>query len=120
MSELFDIENFFLRKSNNEVQCNQYVYERLCKKIDVVKRVYKFYSADLSTKKSDYEINSDAYLVILTKLISNNELDFKFINTALKLNDILLSKNIINDMDHKKNQSILVNKMRSFFDRDKR
>jgi hypothetical protein len=114
MCELFNVEEFLLINKNNEISKNLYVYDRLCKKIDVVKKIYKFYSIDLSTKKNDKEISSDAYRVILDKLIMYEVADFKILNTALKLNDILKSKKLINVGQHDENKMLLKNKMKIF------
>jgi|SRR5690554_541704 len=116
MQNLFDIESFIFKTAAHiEAPNNYLIIDRLCKKIDVVKSVFKFYTADLSKKQSDEEISTDAYKQLL-KLLSNEAIiDFKFLNSALKLNDILLSKSIINSEEQQHNKELLLSSMPHLF-----
>src|SRR5690554_4180471 len=90
---LLSLEVKILTQEINE--SDYFIIDRLCKKIDVVKRLYRFYSEDISTKKSDKEVSIELYIVFLEALQSEEYSDFKFLNTALKLNDILRARGYI-------------------------
>jgi len=62
--------------------------ERLCKKVDVVKKLYILYKLDLSKRASDSELEVEDYLLVLdvTVKLTKKYRDFKYLNTALKLN----------------------------------
>lgn len=90
---LLSLQSKILTQEINEA--DYFIIDRLCKKIDVVKRLYRFYSEDISTKKSDEEVSIELYIVFLEALQSEKYLDFKFFNTALKLNDILRARGYI-------------------------
>ena len=112
MQNFFDVERFIFKSEKcNELSSDYLIVDRLCKKIDVVKSVFKFYTADLATKKSDDEIGEDTYKLLLKILSNDNILDFKFLNSALKLNDILFSKSIINEEEQALNKEFLLNKI---------
>lgn len=85
------------------------VAERLSKKIDVVKIVYKYYSHDLSKKDSDEEIDSQTYLLLWDYfiLLVRISLDIKFLNSSLKLNDLLMDKKLIKKKRHEGNIKVL-------------
>lgn len=115
MAEIyFDTSKFLInleKKANNqEINDNDYrIIDRLCKKIDVVKRIYNFYSADISTKKSNEEISVRLYMVLLKELQAEKYTDFKFLNSALKLNDILRARGYIELEDSRaRNRKIVV------------
>lgn len=112
MQNLYDIESFIFKSEKcNELSKDYFILDRLCKKIDVVKSVFKFYTADLATKKSDDEIGENAYKSLLKILSNESILDFKFLNSALKLNDILLSKSIISEEEQMRNKEFLLNQI---------
>lgn len=102
MQDYFDTEMFI--KKIGSFDCfhcmgdHFHIFDRLCKKIDVVKKIYKFYTADLSRKCSDEEIEESCYMHLMSYFIlySEETLDLKFINTSFKVNDILLRKGCIN------------------------
>jgi hypothetical protein len=92
----FDVE-FFLSNMANVLELNKedrIIIDRLCKKIDVVKMLFTRYSSNLSKKKSDEEVSPNSYQILFSLLQLENELDYKFLNTAFKINDILLLKNL--------------------------
>jgi hypothetical protein len=108
--EVFDVE-FFILKLNvlhlkkKEVMLENYkTIDRLCKKIDVVKKVYSKYTLDLSKKTTDLELCGAVYKDFLTLLIRYVEHfnDYKFLNSALKLNTILLQRGFINEVEYTK------------------
>lgn len=90
---LLSLQSKILTQEINEG--DYFIIDRLCKKIDVVKRLYRFYSEDISTKKSDEEVSIELYIVFLEALQSEKYSDFKFLNTALKLNDILRARGYV-------------------------
>ena len=99
--ENFDVENFVSK--NDITETDYFILDRICKKIDVVNKVFKFYTLDLAKKMSSEEIELKTYKK-LYKHLTNNELnDFKFINTAYKLNDILKKRNLLCDSEYLKN-----------------
>ena len=109
----FDLEDFLLSDVNFDVfdEKNYRVIDRLCKKIDVVKTLFKFYSNDLSAKKSSDEISSSLYFKMFSILHAEHYLNYKFLNTAFKLNDIFLIKNFIDNKQHSVNVDILSTKL---------
>ena len=115
MENNFDVESFLLSKFDNMVLMENdfFIIDRLCKKIDVVKKVYCFYSQDLAVKKSGQEIGVDAYIVLLELLQITELLDYKFLNSAFKLNDILLSKKYITEEIAKANSKQISVKIES-------
>lgn len=75
------------------------IIDRLCKKVDVVKKVYKVYSSDLSSKLSNEEIEYTSYQELLQLLCSAINLvkDYKFLNTAFKLNELLYERGVLSE-----------------------
>lgn len=62
MIKLFDVENYIFEISKKKYLSDEfYTVDRLCKKIDVVKKVFKFYTSDLSKKQNNDEISDVAY-----------------------------------------------------------
>ena len=115
METLFDVKKFIhyqLGSDNSEKNLNDNVktIERLCKKIDVVNAVYEFYTHNLEKKSSNKEIESIDYdsLLIIVKNYAIEFKDYKFINSALKLNDILHQKQIVSKDVFKENKSELL------------
>lgn len=103
MTDLFDVEQFLADHSAGiAIENHLLLFDRLCKKVDVVKKVFCFYSADLLSKRSDIEISEESYILLLNILISLSKkyIDFKYANSALKLNDILKRKNFLDDQEH--------------------
>ncbi len=72
---------------------NLKLLDRICKKIDVVKSVKKFYTKDFEKTISEEEISNKHYIKLLNILIDTSE--FKTLNSALKLNEILFHLSII-------------------------
>lgn len=109
----FDLEDFLLSDVNINAfdEKNYKIIDRLCKKIDVVKKLHKFYSNDLSVKKSSDEISSELYFKMFSILHADQYLNYKFLNTAFKLNDIFLIKNFIDNKQHSVNVNILTAKL---------
>jgi hypothetical protein len=112
MNEKFKTEQYLTEKSGQNYvifDTDFPIIERLCKKVDVVKKVYQVYTADLSSKRSDEEINHNSYLDLFQLLLSAAELseDYKFLNTALKLNDLLGERGVIDEKQAEKNRGRL-------------
>lgn len=110
--KFFDVENYIFEISKKDCLSDEfYTVDRLCKKIDVVKNVYKFYTSDLSKKQTNDEISNIAYKSLFSVLkdyrIAGLQ-DYKFLNSALKLNDIIFKKNIINKSEFIKNKQDLL------------
>lgn len=96
----FNTGQYLLGLKNNNYKVTKEdhrIIDRLCKKIDVVKKVYSSYLSDMSAKTSETELDSEGYINLLALLMSaaSSLVDFKFLNTALKLNDMLLKKGIV-------------------------
>lgn len=93
MIKLFDVENYIFEISKKDCLSDEfYTVDRLCKKIDVVKNVFKFYTSDLSKKQTNDEISDIAYKSLFSVLKDYRVTglqDYKFLNSALKLNDIM-------------------------------
>ena len=68
--------------------------DKLCKKVDVSKVIFKSYSSDLSKKLSNEAINYDSYNRLACHLVGGFSAthDFKFLNTLLKIMDGILIK----------------------------
>ena len=102
MNSEFDTEQYLLAKRNQNYvidDCDFPIVDRLCKKVDVVKKVYQVYSADLSSKLSNEEIGHNRYQELFELLLSTATLleDYKFLNTALKLNDLLFKRGMLEE-----------------------
>ena len=65
----FNFERYLESYENSEVSLEDYfdevALERLCKKVDVVKKLYTLYSSDLKARKSDKEISKVVILYFL-------------------------------------------------------
>lgn len=87
------------------------IIDRLCKKVDVVKKVYKVYSSDLSSKLSNEEIEYTSYQELLQLLCSAINLvkDYKFLNTAFKLNELLYERGVLSEKQAEDNSCELIN-----------
>jgi hypothetical protein len=105
----FNIESYLTKKCKITYKSEFYIIDRLCKKIDVVKKVYQYYSFDLLKKKSNQEINDISYILLLEYIISKSQLllDYKILNSALNLNQILIKKGIINKQTFNDNSNYL-------------
>lgn len=82
-----ELEN--LREIN---QRNFVILERLCKKIDVTKKVLKIYDKNFLTKEeSQEELGEEEYLMLGEILLfwAKEKRDYKFLNSCLKLADLL-------------------------------
>ena len=81
------------------------IIDRVCKKVDVVKKVYKIYSSNLSSKLSHEEIEYTSYQELLELLCSAIKLlkDYKFLNTAFKLNELLYERGILSKKQAEEN-----------------
>jgi len=82
----------FINKAAKQLDASNYerdykVLDRVCKKIDVVKRVYIKYEGDLSKAKSTEEINVNDYEILLKILLNYSKNDLKYFNSGLKLYD---------------------------------
>jgi hypothetical protein len=99
----FNFERYLESYENSEVSLEDYfdvvALERLCKKVDVVKKLYTLYSPDLKVRRSDKEISNNCYLVFFKALrdYAFKSKDFKYLNTYLKLLEIMKSKNFLSN-----------------------
>ena len=99
----FNFERYLESYENSEVSLEDYfdvvALERLCKKIDVVKKLYTLYSSDLKARKSDKEISKSCYFIFFRALrdYAFKSKDFKYLNTYLKLLEIMESKNFLSN-----------------------
>ena len=103
MTALFDVEKFLADYSSGIAIENQHlIFDRLCKKVDVVKKVFCFYSTDVLSKRSDTEISKESYILLMDSLLllTKEYFDLKYANSACKLNDLLLKKNIFDAQKH--------------------
>ncbi|WP_416826668.1 hypothetical protein [Helicobacter ganmani] len=85
-----ELEN--LREIN---QRNFIILDRLCKKIDVAKRVLKIYDKDFLTKKESQEELSEREYIKLGEILliwAQEKKDWKFLNSVFKLGDLLFSR----------------------------
>ncbi len=89
--------------------------EKICKKIDVVRKIYDQYSSDLSKRESDVEVSIESYQKVMHVLLfaAEKKKDYKFINTAFKLNDILLEHSNISAEGYSANYEVLIELMES-------
>ena len=85
-----ELEN--LREIN---QRNFIILDRLCKKIDVAKRVLKIYDKNFLTKKESQEELSEREYIKLGEILliwAQEKKDWKFLNSVFKLGDLLFSR----------------------------
>jgi len=104
----FDTQQYLIAKRNQNYVIGDSdfpVIDRLCKKVDVVKKVYQVYSADLSSKLSNEEVGHNRYQELFELLLSAATLleDYKFLNTALKLNDLLFKRGMLEEKKAEEN-----------------
>ena len=71
--------------------------EKLCKKIDVVKKIYQVYERDLTQAATCVEISAKNYNLLLRTLgtLAMRYNDLKYLNSALKLQDTLQERGIL-------------------------
>ena len=83
-----ELVNDLNAKSYNKIYI---ILDKLCKKIDVVKKVYTSYEFDLSKATTTKELSKDEYRKLLGVLLffAEEKHDFKFLNSSLKLLDKL-------------------------------
>lgn len=89
----FDIEKFFkTNKAQDVAENNLWVLERLCKKIDVVGRIYTKYTGDLSRCIDATEVSNECLHEIRSFLCYSAKKygDLKIINTLLKLDEMMI------------------------------
>ena len=108
MNNEFETEQYLVEKRRQHyaiLDADFPIIDRLCKKVDVVKKVYQLYSSDLSCKRSDEEIHHNRYVDLFELLLSAAKLlkDYKFLNTALKLNDLLSERGVVDGKKQEKN-----------------
>ncbi len=91
----FSTEHFLhdiYRSMHNELNDEQFkIIDRICKKIDVVKKVSVFYNPDLSKSILDIPIHHKYSIVLIDVLLHYAKIlnDFKFLNSAMKLFDLI-------------------------------
>ena len=87
-----ELEN--LREIN---QRNFIILDRLFKKIDVTKKVLKVYNKNfLAKKESQEELGEEQYLMLGEVLLfwAKEKKDYKFLNSCLKLADLLTERGV--------------------------
>ncbi|RAX56891.1 hypothetical protein CCZ01_08095 [Helicobacter monodelphidis] len=102
--EITSSEYFFI---SQELDClsdfnerNFVVLDRLCKKIDVTKKVLKVYSGKfLSMKDKQEELSHEEYLQLGRILLrwAREKRDFKFLNSAFKLADLIQDDSLMRE-----------------------
>ncbi|VAW71118.1 hypothetical protein MNBD_GAMMA12-1271 [hydrothermal vent metagenome] len=81
---------YFVLQSNVSVRTNDLlIIDKLCKKIEVPKRLVIEYSSDLSTTLNTTAVTVEyaVFITLLLSVLAQKYNDFKFYNTALKLCD---------------------------------
>lgn len=109
MSE-FDVETFFKNTKNRDVlENNLWVLERLCKKIDVVGKVYKKYTDDMSHCLEKEEVSNECLYEIRSAMLfsAKNKSDLKFVNTLLKLDELMVKVGALSHQQLEKNKAQL-------------
>ncbi len=119
VQQSFNVENYLFDKANLDKIINEdyRIIDRLCKKIDVIGKVYKAYSNDFVRKADNEELSATAYKMFLELLQLEESLDFKFLNTALKLNEVLLFKKIIDEITSNNNKVKILRKINLLYER---
>lgn len=93
----FDKDFLLYRELENLQEINQrnfVILDRLCKKIDVTKRVLKIYDKNFLTKKESQEELSEREYIKLGEILliwAQEKKDWKFLNSVFKLGDLLFS-----------------------------
>ena len=94
----FDKDFLLYRELENLQEINQrnfVILDRLCKKIDVAKRVLKIYDKNFLTKKESQEELSEREYIKLGEILliwAQEKKDWKFLNSVFKLGDLLFSR----------------------------
>jgi len=97
MDDVFNCEYFILLLINNpekvNLEENKRILNRLCKKIDVQKRIVKLYSQDLSKIINNKKIDQNILILLMILYLHQAQKDknVKFLNTTLKILDINFS-----------------------------
>ena len=93
----FDKDFLLYRELENLQEINErnfVILDRLCKKIDVTKRVLKIYDKNFLTKKESQEELSEREYIKLGEILliwAQEKKDWKFLNSVFKLGDLLFS-----------------------------
>ena len=93
----FDLKNFVCSLEKDRDVFDEATFnkiELLCRKIDVVGKLFIKYTDSLNKRKSDIELEADTYLSlynIFTRAFKQNN-DYKYLNTLFKFNDLILRK----------------------------
>lgn len=97
--EIYFDKDFLLYKELKNLreinQRNFVILDRLCKKIDVAKRVLKIYDKNFLTKKESQEELSEREYIKLGEILliwAQEKKDWKFLNSVFKLGDLLFSR----------------------------
>lgn len=94
----FDKDFLLYKELENLQEINQrnfVILDRLCKKIDVAKRVLKIYDKNFLTKKESQEELSEREYIKLGEILliwAREKKDWKFLNSVFKLGDLLFSR----------------------------
>lgn len=109
----FYLNDFVCSLENNQNVFDVDVFnklEALCRKIDVVGKLFIQYTESLNRRTTDIELNPRTYLSLYDILLSafSQNRDYKYLNTLFKLNDALMNKNIVSSRLHSENEEKLV------------
>ncbi len=92
-TNIFDSEDFIFSLSNSpqdiKLEKNIKILNRLCKKIDVQKKLCRVYKKDLSSSIDDTPVSQKTLVLLLSIYlnIAQRDKNIKFLNTALKILD---------------------------------
>lgn len=106
---MFDVEKYI----SEEIKDPKYdilSLDKLVIKIDIKKILYKFYDDDIKMIKLKEEVSNLTYINLFSIFLNSG--DYKLINSAFKLNDLLLHKKIIDVTRHTQNIEILRKKLK--------
>ncbi|NLN96059.1 MAG: hypothetical protein GX128_07820 [Bacteroidales bacterium] len=90
-----------IKKEGKITKDNILLFDKIVKHIDVYKIIFKYYDLDLSKPQSKSEISNISYISLFHILKTSG--DYKFLNSAFKLNDLMLSKAIIDESTYYEN-----------------
>ena len=109
-----------INKSNFNQCINKKIIIKLYKKFEVNNKIYSKYDINFSKKKSETELEIEAYILLNSLILKLEEINkLKKINVTLKLNDkILLNINKIKNYNYigilKKNILFEINNLKKF------
>lgn len=103
---MFITEDYIKRCLESEIYEIE-TLDKIARYVDIKKPLFMIYDSSKTKQMSDIEISSQSYILFLNLLI--NSRDFKLLNSACKLNDFLVQRNILNSEEHKRNLDSIIN-----------